>query len=269
MAISALQSAATGLKALSTQIDVIANNLANVNTSGFRRSRANFEDLMYQELANPGTRNSDDSIRPSGVFVGLGVRVSNTQLMFDQGSLDSTGRELDVAIDGQGFFQVKIPPTVGTETAYTRAGNFSLTPDGELVIGNAEGFRLQPPITIPKDAIAVDIGTDGRVFATVPSSVNPELVGQIQLARFTNPGGLRPIGSTLFIETEASGQPVVGNPTAEGFGRVLQKFSESSNVDPVRELVELIKSQRAFELNSQTIQSADEMLQVVANLKKF
>jgi len=267
MATSALISASTGLRALSTNIDVIANNLANVNTVGFRRSRANFEDLMYQEMSKPGTQNSDNTVKPSGIYIGLGVRVSNTQLMFDQGNLDSTGRELDVAIDGQGFFQVKIPNTFGTEVGYTRAGNLSMTPTGELVVGNAEGFTIQPPVTIPKEATAIDIGTDGKVFATVPSSVDPTQCGQIQVARFTNVGGLKPIGATLFIETTASGTPITGNPTEQGFGRLLQKFIESSNVDPTRELVDLITAQRAFELNSQSIQSADQMLQVIGNLR--
>ena len=268
MATVALQSASTGLRALSTQIDVIANNLANVNTTGFCRSRVNFEDLVYQEFAQPGIKNSADTVVPSGIFVGLGTRVSNTQTLFEAGSLDSTQNQLDVAIDGQGFFQVKIPPTYGTEIGYTRAGNLSMTADGQLASGDSEGFLLQPPITIPKDTTNIDIGTDGRVFVTSSSSVSPQQVGQIQLANFTNPGGLKPIGSTMFIETDASGSPVVGNPTTQGFGQVLQNFLEESNVDPTRELVNLIQAQRSFEMNSQVIQSADQMLQVVSNLVK-
>lgn len=269
MTTSALHSAATGLRALSTQIDVIANNLANVNTIAFRRSRANFEDLMYQELARPGTQNSDGGIKPNGLFVGLGVRVSNTQLLTDPGDLEATDRELDIAIDGLGFFQVSIPNNFGTELAYTRAGNMSRTPEGDLVIGNAEGFKLEPPVQIPPEAISVDIGEDGRVFATLPTSVDPVEVAQIQLVRFPNEGGLKPIGANLFIETEASGAAIIGNPKEDGFGRVLQRFLESSNVDPIRELVNLIQTQRAFELNSQSIQSADEMLQVIGNLRRF
>ena len=269
MATSALNAAATGLGALSTQIDVIANNLANVNTTGFRRSRVNFEDLLYQQLAAAGTKNSEGSTKPAGIFIGLGVRVSNTQTMFNQGNLDSTDRELDVAIDGDGFFQVKIPNTFGTEVGYTRAGNLGLTPDGELVLGNSDGFKLEPPISIPAEATRVDIATDGKVYVTIPSAIEPQEVGQIQLARFSNPAGLRPIAGTLFVETESSGPPTTAYPTEQGMGRLLQKFVEASNVDPVRELVELIRAQRAFELNSQSIQSADEMLQVVANLRRF
>ncbi|MDD4889826.1 MAG: flagellar basal-body rod protein FlgG [Phycisphaerae bacterium] len=269
MATSALNAAATGLRALSSQVDVISNNLANVNTVAFRKSRMNFEDLMYQELARPGTKNADDTVKPSGLFVGLGVRVANTQLMCNQGSLDASDRELDVAIDGPGLFQVKIPPTMGRELAYTRAGNFQITSTGELVIGNAEGFRIEPPLTLPTDATAIDIGSDGKIFATVPSSVDPVEVGQLQLARFINCSGLKPIGANLYLETDASGTPIVGNPTQDGFGRVMQKFLESSNVDPVRELVDLIKTQRSFELNSQSIQSADEMMQVIGNLRRY
>jgi flagellar basal-body rod protein FlgG len=269
MGVSALNTAATGLRALSTQIDVIANNLANVNTVAFKKSRANFEDLMYQELERPGTQNSADGIKPLGLYVGLGVRVSNTQLLCEQGHLDATERELDVAIDGPGYFQVQIPNMFGTDVGYTRAGNFAITPDGELVMGNSEGFKIEPPVVIPTNATAVDIGSDGQVFATTPDSVDPQLVGQIELARFINCAGLKPIGANIFIETEASGQPITGNPTEDGFGRTIQKYLESSNVDSVRELVELIKAQRAFELNSQSIQSADEMLQVIGNLRRF
>jgi flagellar basal-body rod protein FlgG len=268
MAVSALESASTGLRALSTDIDVIANNLANVNTTGFRRSRVNFEDLVYQQLAQAGIKNSEDTIKPSGIYIGLGTRVSNTQTLFDAGSLDSTGGQLDLAIDGNGFFQVKIPPTYGTETAYTRAGNLSMTATGQLVSGASDGFLIQPPVTIPNNATNIDIGTDGRVFVTTPTSVSPVEVGQIQLASFINQGGLKPIGSTMFIETDASGPPTVGTPTTQGFGRVLQKFLEASNVDPVRELVNLIQAQRSFEMNSQAIQTADQMLQVIGNLKK-
>lgn len=269
MSTAALTSAATGLQALSTQIDVIANNLANVNTVAFRKSRANFEDLMYQELQRPGTLNSNDTIKPFGLYVGLGVRVSNTQLSCEQGKLDASDRELDLAIDGQGFFMVQIPDSYGTTTGYTRAGNMSITPEGNLVVGNSEGFLLEPPVQIPSDATGIDIGVDGQVYVTTPTSVDPQLIGQVQLARFINCSGLKPIGSNLYVETEASGQPIVGNPTEAGLGRVLQRFLESSNVDPVRELVQLIQAQRAFELNSQTIQSADEMLQVIGNLRRF
>ncbi|MCG3179013.1 MAG: Flagellar basal-body rod protein FlgG [Phycisphaerae bacterium] len=269
MATTALHSAATGLNALSTQIDVSANNLANANTVGFRRSRVNFEDLIYQELHRPGTTNAQGIKTPAGTYVGLGVRVSNTQAMFEQGNLDQTGRELDMAIQGNGFFQVKIFDDFGTGVGYTRSGNFFVNSDGNLVLGNAEGFALEPPISIPSDHTKIDIGSDGRVFVTTPSSITPEEVGQIQLARFINPAGLQQIGGSMFVESEASGPPTLANPGSEGLGITIQEFLESSNVDPVKELVELIKAQRAFELNSQSIQTADETLQVIGNLRRY
>ena len=190
MASTALNTAATGLNALSTQIDVIANNLSNVNTVGFRRSRVNFEDLIYQELSRPGTTNARGTRTPAGTYVGLGVRVSNTQAMFEQGNLDETGRELDLAIQGDGFYQVRIFDDFGTGIGYTRAGNFFVNADGNLVLGNAEGFPLEPPIAIPDDHTKIDIGSDGRVFVTTPASITPQEVGQIELARFINKAGL-------------------------------------------------------------------------------
>lgn len=269
MATTALHSAATGLNALSTQVDVIANNLANVNTNGFRKSRVNFEDLIYQQLGRGGQVNAQGSKTPAGVSIGLGVRVSNSQPLFTQGNLDETGRELDLAIQGGGFFQVKIFDDFGGGIGYTRAGNLFINADGQLVLGNAEGYPLEPPITIPSDYISVDVGADGQVYVTQPASVSPTNVGQIELAKFLNPAGLQQIGSTMFVETEASGSPTLDNPGQGGLGIIVQKFLESSNVDPVRELVDLIKAQRAFELNSQSIQTADEMLQVVGNLRRF
>ena len=269
MATTALHSPATGLNALSTQIDVIANNLANVNTVGFRKSRVNFEDLIYQQMVRAGSTNAQGVKTPAGIYVGLGVRVSNTQPMFEQGSLDATGRDLDLAIQGDGFFQVKIYDDFGTGVGYTRAGNLFINADGQLVLGNAEGFALEPPISIPPDYVSIKVGSDGRVFVTTPGGVTPEEAGQITLARFINPAGLEQIGGTMFVENEASGPPVEATPGTQGLGILIQEFLESSNVDPIRELVGLIKAQRAFELNSQSIQTADETLQVVGNLRRY
>lgn len=269
MAIVALHSAATGLSALSRQIDVIANNLANVNTTGFKASRANFEDLLYQQLAQPGVENANGDHRPSGLYVGLGTRIANTQFDFTQGSPMESGRDLDLMIDGQGFFQVRILQETGTGIGYTRSGNFFINRDGELVLGNSQGPRLEPPITIPADAMSIEITADGQVNVFVPNQVDPVNVGQLQLATFVNPAGLRPIGGNIFVETAASGPPIIGAPGEGNFGTILQRFLESSNVDAVRELVDLIKAQRAFEMNSQSIQAADQSLQVIANLRRF
>jgi flagellar basal-body rod protein FlgG len=270
MALVALHSAATGLSALSTQIDVIANNLANVNTQAFKGSRANFEDLLYQELAQPGVENGSGLARPSGVEVGLGVAVSNTARDFKQGPAIDTGNPLDMMISGNGFFSVDIIKDEGNGIGYTRAGNFFVNKDGELVLGNAQGPRLEPTVSgIPTNATAINITADGQVLATVPGSATQQQVGQIQLANFINPQGLKALGGNIFSETQASGQPITGKPGENGIGTLQVGFIEGSNVDPVKELVELIKAQRAFEMNSQTIQAADQALQVVSNLRKF
>jgi flagellar basal-body rod protein FlgG len=268
MAIVALHSAATGLSALSTELDIIANNLANVNTAGFKGSRANFEDLLYQAKAQPGVENANGDQRPAGLFVGLGTRISNTQFDFSTGSPQETGRDLDLMVDGLGMFQVRILPEVGDGIGYTRAGNFFLNRDGEMVLGNSEGPRVEPSITVPADAERVEVSADGTVFAYLPGQVDPSNVGQIQLANFVNPNGLRSIGGNLYVETSASGPPIQGNPGDGTLGTILQKFLESSNVDPVKELVSLIKTQRAFEMNSQSIQAADAVLEVIANLRR-
>lgn len=269
MAVIALHSAATGLSALSTEIDVIAHNLANVNTTAFKSSRVNFEDLLYMELAQPGVENANGDERPAGIQVGLGVRISNTDRNFTQGPAIATERPLDLLIDGSGFFMVDILEEQGTGIGYTRAGNFFVNSEGELVLGNAQGPRLEPPIAIPPEATAVDVTADGQVYATVPGQPEPQNVGQIQLSTFINPNGLRPLGGNVYVESEASGPPIEGVPGEEGIGTIVQGFLEGSNVDPVKELVSLIKAQRAFEMNSQTIQAADQALQVVANLRRF
>ena len=269
MATVALHSASTGLSALSTQIDVIANNLSNVNTTAFKGSRVNFEDLLYQEKRQPGVENANGDNRPAGINVGLGVKVANTDRDFTQGSAVETGRQLDVMIEGDGFFAVDILQELGDGIGYTRAGNFFVNAEGDLVLGNSQGPRVLPEINVPEDAMSIDISADGRVFATLPGDPEPEEVGQLELVNFINPNGLRAIGGNIYVETEAAGPPIDGIPGEAGLGTLQQGFLESSNVDPVRELVSLIKAQRAFEMNSQTIQAADESLQVVANLRRF
>jgi flagellar basal-body rod protein FlgG len=267
MAISALYSAATGLKALSTRIDVISNNLANAETTGFKAARCNFEDLYYQEIKQPGTTDSSNSIAPSGIFVGLGTRMSNTELDLTQGSPEQTNNPLDLCIQGSGFFPVKILDSLGG-TGYTRAGNFTVNNAGELVLGLGDGYRLVPPITLPTTATQISVGLDGTVQYIKAGSTVKSTAGQIKLAMFPNPQGLNLLGGSIFTPTEASGPAVVAAPGLDGTGQILSGFLESSNVDPVKELVTLIKTQRSFELNSQSIQTADQALQVIGNLRK-
>lgn len=269
MSITALHSAASGLKALSTQIDVTANNLANAETTAFKRSRVNFEDLMYLTLKQPGTQTAQGEISPAGIFVGLGVRVSNTQLDLTQGSLERTDRPLDVGIEGQGFFKVQVMDTIGDGTAYTRNGNFFVNSEGELVLGLGDGYKVIPPINIPADTTQISISQDGNISVIRAGQQEPTDVGQLQLTTFVNPQGLKLLGGSLYQETNASGDPITGDPGENGTGTILQGFLEASNVDPVKELVTLIKTQRAFELNSQSVQTADQALQTVANLRRF
>ncbi|MCC6228714.1 MAG: flagellar basal-body rod protein FlgG [Phycisphaerales bacterium] len=267
MAINALQSASTALSALNTSLDVTANNLANVNTAGFKASRANFQDLLYIEKAQPGTENAIGDQRPTGLYIGQGVAVSGTQLNFQQGAPLSTGRTLDIMIEGDGFLQVQVEPEQGG-FAYTRAGNMSLNSDGELVLANDQGRRVQPTFSIPPEATSVSVGSDGKVTYTTPDSTEPQEAGQLQLATFVNPAGLIQLGENLYRESAASGDPNLGEPGTDGRGRLKQGFLESSNVDPTRELIEMIRTQRAFEMNSQTIRTADETLRSVAQLRQ-
>jgi flagellar basal-body rod protein FlgG len=265
----ALNAAASGMRALDEKLNVVANNLANINTQGFKRSRVNFEDLFYQVLREPGIPNAEEEPIPLGVLIGTGVKVSATQLDFSPGAVDPSERPLDVRIDGPGFFQARTIQD-GTETiAYTRAGNFVRNSVGNIVMANSSGDVLEPPITIPDDAVEVTIGRNGQVQVRQQGSSNLNTVGQIELARFINPEGLKQIGRNLYLETDASGPPITGNPDSDGLGATVQGALEMSNVDPVRELIDLITTQRAFELNSQTIQSADETLRVLATLRTF
>ena len=268
MAISALYSAASGLRALSTQIDVVANNLANAETTAFKRSRVNFEDLMYLMLRQPGTINQTGDISPSGTFVGLGTQVDSTQIDLTQGSLEQTNQPLDLAIQGNGFFAVKLLDGVGDGIGYTRNGTFYVNKQNELVLALGEGYRLVPPINIPAGVTDVVIGNDGTISVQPPGQVAKQQVGQIQLTQFVNPQGLKLIGGSIFLPTDSSGPALVSPPGLQGAGQIQQGFLENSNVDPVKELVTLIKTQRAFELNSQSIQTADQALQTITNLRR-
>jgi flagellar basal-body rod protein FlgG len=268
MAITALHSASTGLSGLQTKIDVISNNLANVNTTGFKSARVNFEDLMYQQKAQPGVENANGDQRPAGIEVGLGTRVANTQRNFSTGSPVKTGNDLDMFIEGDGFFQVQIREQDGTGIGYTRAGNFFKNSEGQIVLGNSNGPRLEPPINVPEDATDITVAADGTIEAVVPGQVQPEELGQLELANFVNPAGLKGEGGNIFTETPASGPPITGVPGESNFGTIKQNMLEGSNVDPVKELVGLIKAQRAFEFNSQSIQAADQVLQVIGNMSR-
>ncbi|UYV13184.1 MAG: flagellar basal-body rod protein FlgG [Phycisphaera sp.] len=270
MAAIALQSAASGLSALSTKLDVVANNLANVNTEGFKASRANFQDLLYVEREQPGVETATGDQRPTGLYVGLGVKVSGTQVTFEQGAPIQTGNDLDIFIEGEGFFQVMVEDALAPGSiAYTRAGNFALNADGELVLANSEGRRLEPGIEIPTDAIRpIQISADGRVLVRQPGAQGLNEVGRIQLANFVNPAGLKQLGANLFAETVASGPPLEGNPLEDNRGGIRNNMLESSNVDPTRELIELIRTQRAFEMNSQSIRAADEALSTISQLRR-
>ncbi len=266
MAITALHTAATGMQALSTKMDVIANNIANADTIGFKSARANFQDLLYQIRTQPGVQTSDDTASPLGTQVGLGVALSNTQTLFRQGSAMQTGEPLDAMIQGDGFFQIELP---GGGTAYTRAGNFVRNPNGELVLGDSFGHRLKDAPTIPQDVPINQVGitADGRIVAS-RSDGTVEDLGQLELARFANPGGLLQLGGNLYQQSAASGPPIEGVAGAEGMGTILPGTLEQSTTEAVAELVELIKAQRVFQMNSQTIQAADESLRVVANLRR-
>lgn len=265
MAILALQSAASGLNALNTKLDVIANNLANINTAGFKASRADFQDLLYLERAQPGVENAIGDKRPTGLFVGLGVKVSGTHFDLAEGPAQVTNRPLDLRIDGEGYFQVQIEEG---QIGYSRNGNFAINADGELVLANDRGRRVIPSITIPTDAEQIEITSDGKVLVVLPGDSQPQEQGQIELATFVNPAGLIPIGENLFTESEGSGPPTTGNPSENNRGSLLQGMLEGSNVDPTRELIELIRTQRAFEMNSQAIRTADETLQAVGQLRR-
>ncbi len=269
MATISLQSAASALSALDTAMDVTANNLANVNTAGFKASRVNFQDLLYQERAQPGAENANGDQRPTGLFVGLGVKVAGTQVDFSQGAPITTNRPLDVMIEGNGFFRVQVQSSLSADgIGYTRAGQFTLNADGQLVMVNDQGRRVQPDVTIPQDATEVVIDANGQVWVRQPGAVELTSAGQIETSVFVNPSGLKQIGENLFVETGASGAPITGNPGEDNRGQLRQGMYEASNVDPTQELITLIRTQRAFEMNSQTIRAADDSLRTISQLRR-
>jgi flagellar basal-body rod protein FlgG len=256
----ALWMAKTGLEAQQTRMAVTANNLANVNTTGFKRSRAVFEDLLYQNGGQAGAQSSEETQLNSGLMVGTGVRVVATEKIFNQGNVVQTGNSLDMAIEGRGFFQILTPDG---SLAYTRDGTFQMNADGEMV--TAKGYALQPGITIPEDALSITISNDGIVSVLQPGNPTPEEVGTIQLADFVNPAGLQPIGQNLFLESGSSGSPQTSTPGIDGMGRLSQGSLETSNVNTVEELVNMIETQRAYEMNSKAIATAEQMLEFANN----
>ncbi|MDR3321511.1 MAG: flagellar basal-body rod protein FlgG [Synergistaceae bacterium] len=258
-----LWSGASGMIAQQTHLDVISNDLANVNTSGFKKLRADFQDLIYQINREPGAPVEPDSMVPTGIQVGLGVKVVGTTRMFMQGSLQTTDNPTDMAITGEGFFQVTMPD--GT-IAYTRDSNWKIDANGQIV--THDGYLLEPDVVVPEGATDFSVGPTGAITVRIPGDMEPEEIGQMELARFINPAGLRSMGRNLFIETAASGAPVIGNPGDEGFGMIEQRALEMSNVQVVEEMVEMIVAQRAYEANSKTISTADEFLRIANNLRR-
>jgi flagellar basal-body rod protein FlgG len=259
----ALWTAASGMIAQQSNVDTVANNLANVSTTGFKKSRSDFQDLMYQTIRQAGSSTGPDSQLPTGTQIGLGVRQVATQKMYTQGTFQETGNSLDMAIEGDGFFQITMPD--GT-LAYTRDGSFKKDSQGRVV--TSEGYPLEPQITIPADATDVSISSDGIVSVTVPNQTATQEIGQLQIARFVNPAGLNSMGRNLLTETAASGAPVASNPGTDGAGTLQQKYIEMSNVQVVDEMVNMIVAQRAYEINSKAITTADSMLDTAANLKR-
>jgi len=251
----------TGMEAQQTQLDTISNNLANVSTNGYKKAHAVFEDLMYQNLRQAGANSTEQTTLPTGLQVGLGTRAVATSRSFSQGNLQQSGNNLDVAVLGNGFFEVQMPD--GT-TGYTRDGSFQVSSTGQLVTNN--GYALQPAITIPAAAQSVTIGSDGTVSVTLAGQATAQTVGQITIANFVNPAGLDPKGQNIFAETTASGTPQSGTPGQNGLGSLRQGFVETSNVNVVEELVAMIQTQRAYELNSKAIQTSDQMLQKLGQL---
>lgn len=252
--------AKTGLDAQQTRMSVISNNLANASTTGFKRARAVFEDLLYQNQRQVGAQSSQETLYPTGLMIGTGVRTVATEKLFSQGAMSQTQNPLDVAIDGKGFLQVVLPDG---NVAYTRDGGLQVDSTGALV--TASGYAIQPNITIPTDAVSVTIGTDGTVSVRQPGQANTTQVGTLQLVDFVNPAGLQPMGSNLYIESSASGTPQTGTPGVNGLGTIMQGFVEGSNVNVVEELVSMIETQRAYEMNSKAIATSDQMLQFVNN----
>lgn len=259
----ALRIAAAGMAAQQTRVEVISNNLANMSTTGYNARRAEFADLHYQQLTRPGTINaSDGTVLPTGVQMGLGVRPTSVSVMLSQGSLAATGGDLDIGIEGNGYLEVTLPDG---RPAYTRDGGLKRTGDGLIV--TSDGYPVAPDITIPSDARSISINAEGEVYAYFVDQVEPQLLGQFNLAGFTNEKGLEAIGSNLFLETPASGPSAVSTPGQDGLGLLRQGYLEDSSVDPVREITDLIKAQRGYELNSKVISAADQMLGAMVQIR--
>jgi flagellar basal-body rod protein FlgG len=261
--IRALYTAATGMNAQEINVATISNNIANVNSTGYKKSRAEFQDLLYQNLRLVGTLSPNGNQVPTGSQLGLGTKLGSVAKIYTQGDFIQTQNQLDMAITGKGFFQIALPD--GT-IAYTRAGSFKMNNTGQVV--TADGLPLEPAITIPQDALQISIDENGSVSVTQPGAVAPTVLGTIQLATFQNQAGLQAIGNNAFQQTDASGAPTVGNPNSDDRGKTQQGFLEMSNVSVVEEMVNLISAQRAYEMNSRTVQTADEMLQTANNMKR-
>ncbi len=259
----ALEIAAAGMTAQQTRVEVISNNLANMNTTGYNARRAEFADLHYQQMTRPGTISAaDGTVLPTGVQLGLGVRMSSVSMMLSQGALGATGGDLDLAIEGEGYLEVTLPDG---RAAFTRDGGLKRTGDGLIV--TSDGYPVTPDITIPRDARSISVNADGEIYAFFNDRVEPELLGQFTLTGFTNPKGLEAIGSNLFLETPASGPGAISTPGQDGLGVLRQGYLEQSSVDPVKEVTDLIEAQRGYELNSKVISAADQMLSAMVQIR--
>ena len=259
----ALRTAATGMAAQQLNVEVISNNIANMNTVGFKKQRAEFQDLLYQTLERAGSQSSDQgTVVPTGIQIGAGVKAGSVYRITEQGSMTATGNDLDLAIDGRGYFQVLMP---NGEIAFSRAGNLSLNDQGQLVTD--DGYQIQPAITVPGDATKVIVSKTGQVQVEQPGSTTPNVIGNLELANFINEAGLEAIGDNLYLQSGSSGAPTTGAPGSTGFGNILQGYTEASNVDAVTEITALITAQRAYEMNSKVITSADQMLSTANQLK--
>lgn len=261
--IRALWTAASGMQAQQTNIDVVANNLANVNTTGFKKSRADFQDSMYQNLKTSGAPSTSSTQVPSGIQIGLGAKLAAVTKLFSEGNINQTGNELDIAIEGDGFFQIQMPD--GT-TTYSRAGAFKRDDQGRVV--TSDGYPMLPELVVPSNATSISIGNDGTVSVTQAGQTSPTNIGNIQLATFSNPSGLTALGRNLFQESDSSGTPTTGTPGQNGIGTLAQGFLEMSNVSVMEEMVNMIVGQRAYEVNSKAVQTADDMLQQANNLRR-
>jgi len=257
-----LSTAATGMLAQQTNVDVISNNIANMNTTGYKRQRAEFQDLLYQNVSRPGGATGPDSKAPTGIQIGLGVKTGGVYRIHEQGTLTQTDNRYDMGIQGKGYFQVTLP---SGETAYTRDGSFQLSDQGELV--TTDGYQVQPGITIPQDAVDVSISKTGEVQVKTAGNAQLQTVGQLQLATFVNEAGLEAQGGNLYLETDSSGQATVASPGDPGLGTLQQGFVEASNVNPVAEITALISAQRAYEMNSRVVKTADDMMSTTSQLR--